>query len=148
MGFMTEISFLNDGWHHLKREIEENPKKFTEAIDELMHGVPIYGMPDESGRREFLGYEHPGDIDRLMHIGGGSTVYPSHHADDPRLYLAWQNSFLDMSAWSLKKEFGERLDRANDHILDVLERDVREAQRILTDTKKMIKEKRAALAAS
>lgn len=127
MGFMTEISILNDGWDRLKDSILEDPERFVSKIQELMNGD-----------------EHPGDLDDLMRLGNGSTVYRSHHADVPVLYLAWRNSFLDLSKWSLEREFRGRLDNPRDHLIEVLEKDVKMAQQILTETRKFLKAKRDA----
>lgn len=82
MGFMTEVSILNDRWD----EIRKNPVAFVADI-----------------------YEHSatgGHYYRSYAIGQ-TTVAPTHHADDLRVYFSRGNSFFD--AYPDKKMSGERL---------------------------------------
>jgi hypothetical protein len=71
MGFMTEVSILNDRWS----EILQDPKRFVNEIYEA--GIP-------GARRDRFGY-----------ITGQTTVLPAHHADDMRVLYAARNSFFD-----------------------------------------------------
>ena len=71
MGFMTEVSILNDRWS----EIQNDPKKFVDEIYEA----------SEVGRRH----------DRFEYVTGQTTVLPTHHADDMRVLYAARNSFFD-----------------------------------------------------
>jgi hypothetical protein len=65
MGMMTEVSILNDYLH----EIEQNPGRFVEELLSAIH----------SGKE--------------VHLHGlGTTVLPSHHADDLSITLAHRNS--------------------------------------------------------
>lgn len=72
MGFMTEVSILNDRWS----EIRQNPQKF---VDEIY---------DASLHQDLHQY-------RYGYITGQTTVLPTHHADDMRVLYAARNSFLD-----------------------------------------------------
>lgn len=136
MGFMTEISILNDRWHDIKRDIQKDPKKFTQLIDMLMNGQPRYSDIDGS----YQGREIPG-VGRLG-LNSHFTMYPSHHADDAKLYLAWQNMFLSLSPYDLDDQYGGRLVSPDDHMLDVLERDVSHAKDILERAEQFLREKR------
>ncbi len=70
MGYMTEISILNDRWE----EIRDKPVEFVEQI---YNSSMSYGRyPD--------------------YIIGQTTVARTHHADDIRIYYAGQNSFCDV----------------------------------------------------
>jgi hypothetical protein len=70
MGFMTEVSILNDRWD----EIRKSPKEFVEQLYE--HSM--------EGRKMALKW-----------VIGQTTVAPTHHADDIRVYYAGRNSFFD-----------------------------------------------------
>jgi len=142
MGFMTEISFLNDRWHEIKESIKKDPDRFVDEIQMLMNGKPVYGLQDENGRRPYLGHETPGT--GRLGVNASFTMYPSHHADDPRLYLAFQNGWRSMSKYDMEAEFGERLNNPDDHVLDVLLNDVKVAERMLKDLKSFLREKRDA----
>jgi hypothetical protein len=69
MGFMTEISILNDRWD----EIRKNAGEFVEQI---------YMSSMTNGREP-------------QYIIGQTTVERTHHADDVRVYFAGRNSFFD-----------------------------------------------------
>jgi hypothetical protein len=71
MGFMTEVSILNDRWG----EIRNNPKEFVEQL--YLHSMV-------SGRYRASGY-----------VMGQTEVAPTHHADDVRVYFSGRNSFFD-----------------------------------------------------
>jgi hypothetical protein len=68
MGFMTEVGILNDRWDEIRRE----PAKFVEEIYDAS-----------------MGY------DGHRYIIGQTTVPPSHHADDVKVYYSGQNSFFE-----------------------------------------------------
>ena len=81
MGFMTEVSILNDRFS----EIERNPDRFvTDILAGMNHG----------GDRNFLAQ---------------TTVIPSHQADDIRVYFSGRNSFFD--AYPRAGMSKERLER-------------------------------------
>jgi hypothetical protein len=79
MGFMTEISILNDRFD----EIERDPVRFVADIRRGMNR-------DDS--RYFIGQ---------------TTIYPSHHADTAHVYLAARNSFTE--AYPSSKEDAQNL---------------------------------------
>lgn len=122
MGYMTEISILNDGWHNIKSD----PERFIERISQGMHW--------------------DGDVrDRTL---GGVTVHPSHHADDTRVYWAGRNSFVQLNRYSLEEQFKGRIggvDREGkpDFIHDVLLTEINDALRQLEDAKKYVLEQHA-----
>lgn len=101
MGFMTELSLLNDAWH----AIERNPTQLVDAIKRGMNGAPgdTHGIHDGNSV-----YANP------------ITTFPSHHADDPRVYIAWQNSFKSLDQYIVSTQYGERLEE----VKPVLLRDV------------------------
>ena len=76
MGWMTEISILND----CADQIKKHPKQFAEEVYKRIGSVDIYG--EEFG----LGY-----------CANGFTVKETHHADDARLYLSEGNMFTDLT---------------------------------------------------
>jgi hypothetical protein len=98
MGYMTTITVLNDGFS----QIEESPKEFVEKISEGMNGI----------RR------HLGSIERynINSYGVGNhcnnvIVAKSNHADDPRMFISYQNS-MDIIGWgndSTDIEYRKRL---------------------------------------
>ena len=69
MGYMTEIGILNDRWDEIRKE----PAKFVEQV---------YQSSISNGREP-------------SYIIGQTTVSKTHHADDARVYLAHQNSFIE-----------------------------------------------------
>jgi len=123
MGFMTEISILNDSWH----EIQDDPKQLVDAISR--------------GMNERHATDHAARGKLSVHVNA-ITVQPSHHADEARLYIARQNSFLDLSPYAFVAEFGDRLDDPDDHLLDALDKHVLEAEFRLKEAKNFIKQKR------
>lgn len=88
MGYMTEIGILNDRWD----EIRKDPAKFVEQI---------YESSISFGRV-------PGCII------GQTTVAKTHHADDAKVYLSYQNSFVEAYP---EKEFDLR--RMGMHLADL-----------------------------
>jgi len=70
MGFMTEVSILNDRWE----EIRKNAPAFVEQLYTASIG----------GRDGYPSY-----------IIGQTTVARTHHADDLRVYFSARNSFFD-----------------------------------------------------
>lgn len=98
MGYMTTITILNDGFSQIK----ENPKEFVEKISEGMNGY-----------RRFLGST---EINNINSFGVGNhcnniMVATSNHADDPRMFISYQNS-LDIIGWgndSKHLEYRKRL---------------------------------------
>jgi hypothetical protein len=82
---MTTITILNDGFD----QIEQHPKKFVEAIHEGMNGY-----------RRFLGSVERNNINSFG-IGNHCNnviVAKSNHADDPRMFISYQNS-MDIIGW-------------------------------------------------
>jgi len=71
MGYMTEVSILNDRWH----EIRESPTEFVEQLYTSSVGGTSYR------------YGH--------YVIGQTTVAASHHADDLRVFFSGRNSFFD-----------------------------------------------------
>lgn len=107
MGYMTTITILNDGFSQIKN----SPAEFVEKIDEGMDGI-----------KRFLGsYER----NNINSYGVGNhcnnvLVAKSNHADDPRLFISYQNS-MDIIGWG------------NDS------RDIKHRKRLLKIAKDMIK---------
>lgn len=123
MGFMTEVSILNDSWHLIK----ENPDQLVAAIAHGLH--------------EDVATTHAVHGKTGIHVNP-ITVYPSHHADDPRLYLAYRNSFISLDCYDVEREYGLRLVSTTSSLLDVLEHDVAVAEDKLKRLKGFLKEKR------
>jgi len=73
MGFMTEVSILNDRWD----EIRENPAAF---VDQIYTASMSGNSPDSIYGK---------------YVIGQTTVAPTHHADDIRVYFSGRNSFFD-----------------------------------------------------
>ncbi|WP_342423097.1 hypothetical protein [Paenibacillus sp. FSL E2-0178] len=99
MGYMTTITILNDGFSQIK----DNPKEFVDKIGEGMNG-----------NRRFLGST---EINNVNSFGVGNhcnnvIVAKSNHADDPRLFISYQNS-MDTIGWgnddSTHLEYRKRL---------------------------------------
>jgi hypothetical protein len=85
MGFMTEMSLLNDDWHNIASRIEADPKSFTNFVQRAMNGEPMYGPADENGKRKFIGRSEIGWYGYLC-------VHSSHHADEEQIYTAGRNT--------------------------------------------------------
>jgi competence CoiA-like predicted nuclease len=88
MGYMTEIGILNDRWDEIRKE----PAKFVEQI---------YDSSMSNGRTP-------------QWIVGQTTVAKTHHADDWKVYLAHQNSFVEAYP---DRDFDER--RLKYHLKDL-----------------------------
>jgi hypothetical protein len=88
MGFMTDITILNDGWD----QIAKNPKEFVEKMSSLMRGG--YMDYDDPNRDSF----GVGSYGNQVQVGG------SHHADDPRLYLSHLNSLTPLNEHTLRNK--------------------------------------------
>lgn len=71
MGYMTEIGILNDRWDEIRKE----PAKFVQQI---------YENSISNGRINSW-------------VIGQTTVAKTHHADEMKVYIAYQNSFTE--AW-------------------------------------------------
>lgn len=69
MGFMTEVSILNDRFD----EIERDPVRFVADIRR--------GMNHDDYHRYYIGQ---------------TTIHPSHHADTAHVYLSSRNSFTEL----------------------------------------------------
>lgn len=67
MGFMTEVSILNDRFD----ELERDPARF---VSDIRRGMNRDGDP---------------------YFIGQTTIHPSHHADTAHVYLAARNSFTE-----------------------------------------------------
>lgn len=83
MGYMTEVSILNDRW----REIRENPSEFVEQL----YTSSLNGTSDRYGN----------------YVIGQTTVAKTHHADDIRVYFSGRNSFFE--AYPVKHETVDQL---------------------------------------
>ena len=78
MGFMTTINILNDGFD----QIDKNPKEFIDVIKDGMNGINRLNLREIKNINTYgVGYH-----------GNCVTVARSHHADEPRMYIAHQNS--------------------------------------------------------
>lgn len=76
MGYMTTVTFLNDGWS----AIENDPKGFVECI---------------SGHDKFHRYNTINNFG-LGNFGNMINVARSHHADEDRLYLVGGNMMVSL----------------------------------------------------
>ena len=126
MGFMTEISFLNDTYPELEAYMRSDLERFFEELRALMNGA---------------GDNYPGRFRRFA-----GTMYRSHHADEPHVYLSLENVFVLMNRYSLERQYGEGLSEANETQLAWLEKAVKTAESELRAVKKIVREKRAAIA--
>jgi len=79
MGYMTTITFLNDGFD----QIEKYPEQFIEAIKLGMYGIDKY---NRNSNRKFITTHGIGYHGNLVEVA------KSHHADDYRLYLVGRNT--------------------------------------------------------
>ena len=79
MGYMTIVTFLNDGFD----QIEEYPEQFIEAIKLGMYGIDKH---NRNSNRNFITTHSIGYHGNLVEIA------KSHHADDYRLYLVGRNA--------------------------------------------------------
>jgi len=79
MGYMTTVTFLNDGFD----QIEEYPEQFIKAIKLGMYGIDKH---NKNTNRKFITTHSIGFHSSLV------DVAKSHHADDYRLYLVGRNT--------------------------------------------------------
>jgi hypothetical protein len=80
MGYMTTITILNDAWDQIKK----NPEQFIENINKGMSGIGYFGERDGKTIHSYPVGNHANPMD----------VARSHHADEDRLYLAFENSLF------------------------------------------------------
>ena len=78
MGYMTTITFLNDGFD----QIEKYPEQFIEAIKLGIYGIDKH---NKNTSKKFITTHSIGYHGNLV------DVAQSHHVDDFRLYLVGQN---------------------------------------------------------
>jgi hypothetical protein len=116
MGFMTEVSILNDGWD----QIEKDPVGFVQRIKEAMH----QGRRDRTSRG-------------LGNHANMLTLHPSHHADDKRIYLAYQNMFLNLNEYGIEDELS-RHSGSTDARIDFYRDQVKRTIADLEDTVKYL----------
>lgn len=124
MGYMTTINILNDGFD----QIEKHPEKFIEVIKEGMNG-----------HRRFLGSVEQNNINSFG-IGNHANVVQvvkSHHADDPRMFIAFQNSF-DIVGWGNDSTHLEHRKRLLKIAKDMIKREAEEIKRLEEELKKSV----------
>jgi len=115
MGYLTTITIHNDALH----EFEENPKKFAEAIFEGIHKANRTGKQESMGFNGYCNY---------------IAVEPSRHADDSTVFLHHGNTVSNLNAYNQDfRGLAERLP-------EVAKSDLEIAQRIITESKKFLKE--------
>lgn len=76
MGYMTTITILNDGFDQIK----QNPERFVENIQLGMNGINTWRKRERKINTYSVG-NHCNPME----------VAQSHHADEARLYLVYQN---------------------------------------------------------
>jgi len=79
MGYMTTVTFLNDGFD----QIEKYSEQFIEAIKLGMYGIDKY---NRNSNRKIITTHGIGYHGNLVEVA------KSHHADDYRLYLVGRNT--------------------------------------------------------
>ena len=79
MGYMTTLTFLNDGFD----QIEKYPEQFIDAIKLGMYGIDKH---NKNTSRKFITTHGVGYHGNLVEVA------KSHHADDYRLYLVGRNT--------------------------------------------------------
>jgi len=79
MGYMTTLTFLNDGFD----QIEKYPEQFIDAIKLGMYGIDKH---NKNTSRKFITTHGVGYHGNLVEVA------KSHHADDYRLYLVGRNA--------------------------------------------------------
>lgn len=84
MGYMTTVTILNDGFDNIERD----PKGFVDKIKEGMYGINRWNMKE----RKNINSYGVGNHGNLMEVA------KSHHADDARMYVVFQNS-MDCVGW-------------------------------------------------
>lgn len=93
MGYMTTVTLLNDGWSN----IEADPKGFVEKVRLGMHGISEDNKWEKNINTYRLG-NHSGIID----------VLASHHADEARLLLIYQNAMTVIGYGNDSKSIEQR----------------------------------------
>ena len=115
MGYMTVVSFLNDGISTFK----EHPEQ---VIDNIISG----GMGVSNGRRLHRAVnDYP-----VGNFANPMEVAQSFHADFSQVFLAGQNSMTMLTDW--------RFNNINDMEFQLSR--IKEAKRLLTKTEKSLKE--------
>ena len=94
MGYMTIITFLNDGFD----QIEKYPEQFIDAIKLGMYGIDKNIRNNSDTRRKFITTHGVGNHSGLI------DVAKSHHADYFRLYLVGRNT---MSTFGYANEIND-----------------------------------------
>ena len=79
MGYMTTVTFLNDGFD----QIEKYPEQFVNAIKLGMYGIDKH---NRNSSRKFITTHGIGYHGNLVEVA------KSHHADDYKLYLVGRNT--------------------------------------------------------
>ena len=83
MGYMTTVTFLNDGFD----QIEKYPEQFIEAIKLGMYGIDKH---NKGTSRKFITTHGIGNHSNLVEVA------KSHHADEHRLYLVGRNTMTTL----------------------------------------------------
>jgi hypothetical protein len=97
MGYMTTITILNDAWDTIKR----NPEQFLNNISSGMNGITYDRQYGQNRINSYPVGNHCNPME----------VAESHHADNARLYLVYQNMMTtfgypnDLKNIKLRKEF-------------------------------------------
>jgi len=115
MGYMTTVTFLNDGFD----QIEEYPEQFIKAIKLGMYGIDKH---IKNTGRKFITTHGVGYHGNLVEVA------KSHHADDYRLYLVGRNT---MTTFGYANEIND---------IEYRKQLVRMAKRIIKDEEMRIKE--------
>lgn len=137
MGFMTEVSILNDAWD----VIESNPDQLVQAIKKGMneHASTTHAVRGSKGG---------------IYISPPITVHPSHHADDEMLYVAYQNGFMALDYYSLESKYcrdrpvdyyspdSKSEFQVEDSILNAVERNIEIAEHLLEGAKRWVEDHR------
>lgn len=115
MGYMTTITILNDGFGN----IEKDPQKFTDNIKDGMNGINRWDLT----KRKNINSYGVGNHTNLMEVA------KSHHADDPRMYVIFQNS-MDCIGWGNDSEHLEHRKRVLKIAKDMICREEEEIKRL------------------
>ena len=108
MGYMTTINFLNDAYIFIKENSGQVINNILDAMKNERENMKTYR------------------IDSFCNPMQASKIA---HADVPRLYLCWGNSFVEM---------GQRNDIANS-MLDVRKKFLKKAKDLIKEEEKQIK---------
>lgn len=121
MGYMTTVTILNDGFD----QIEKHPKEFIEKISDGMNGINRF---DRLVRQNINSYG----------IGNHANVIQvvkSHHADEPRMFIAFQNS-LDIVGWGNDSKHLEHRKRLLKLAKEMVKREAEEIKRLEAEREK------------